>query len=71
MYGPSTGIYGPDPLMQYERGDLLIPGQWYWQKKSNMDHWSIIGHLGNEKRVDIAEKMIIDHIALLKDLPKD
>tara|TARA_B000000565_G_scaffold176323_1_gene133614 strand:- start:569 stop:1393 length:825 start_codon:yes stop_codon:yes gene_type:complete len=71
MYGPSTGIYGPDPLMQYEKGDLLIPGQWYWQKKPNMDHWSIIGHLGNEKRVDIAEKIIIDHIALLKDLPSD
>ena len=71
MYGPSTGINGPDPLMEYEKGDLLIPGQWYWQKKSNMDHWSIIGHLGNEKRVDIAEKMIIDHIVLLKDLPND
>ena len=71
MYGPSTGIYGSDPLVQYEKGDLLIPGQWYWQKKSNMDHWSIIGHLGNEKRVDAAEKIIIDHIALLKDLPSD
>jgi len=36
-----------------------------------MDHWSIIGHLGNKRRVDKAEKMIIDHIALLKGLPKD
>ena len=71
MYGPSTGINGPDPLMEYEKGDLLIPGQWYWQKILNMDHWSIIGHLGNKRRVDRAEKMIIDHIALLKDLPKD
>ena len=71
MYGPSTGINGPDPLMEYEKGDLLIPGQWYWQKIPNMDHWSIIGHLGNKRRVDKAEKMIIDHIALLKDLPKD
>ena len=57
--------------MEYEKGDLLIPGQWYWQKIPNMDHWSIIGHLGNKRRVDRAEKMIIDHIALLKDLPKD
>ena len=71
MYGPSTGINGPDPLMEYEKGDLLIPGQWYWQKIPNMDHWSIIGHLGNKRRVDKAEKMIIDHIALLKGLPKD
>ena len=71
MYGPSTGINGPDPLMEYEKGDLLIPGQWYWQKIPNMDHWSIIGHLGNKRRVDKAEKMIIDHIELLKGLPKD
>ena len=69
MYGPSTGINGSDPLVQYEKGDLLIPGQWYWQKISKMDHWSIIGHLGNKNRVKIAEKTIIDHIALLKSLP--
>ena len=71
MYGPSTGINGSDPLVQYEKGDLLIPGQWYWQKLSNMDHWSIIGHLGNKSRLNIAEKTIIDHIALLKGLPNN
>ena len=71
MYGPSTGINGSDPLVQYEKGDLLIPGQWYWQKISKMDHWSIIGHLGNKNRVKIAEKTIIDHIALLKSLPNN
>ena len=26
MYGPSTGINGSDPLVQYEKGDLLIQG---------------------------------------------
>ena len=71
MYRPSTGINGPDPLSEYEKGDLLIPGQWYWQKISKMDHWSIIGHLGNKNRVKIAEKVIIDHIALLKRLPNN
>ena len=69
MYGPSTGINGPDPLLEYDKRDLLIPGQWYWQKISKMDHWSIIGHLGNKKRVDIAEKAMLDHITLLKSLP--
>ena len=64
MYGPSTGINGSDPLVQYEKGDLLITGQWYWQKVSNMDHWSIIGHLGNESRVKKAKKTIFDHITL-------
>ena len=71
MYGPNTGINGSDPLVQYEKGDLLIPGQWYWQKISNMDHWSIIGHLGNGSRVKKAEKTIIDHITLLKSLPNN
>ena len=71
MYGPSTGINGADPLTEYEKGDLLIPGQWYWQKISEMDHWSIIGHLGNKSRVNIAEKTIINHIALLKSLPNN
>ena len=71
MYGPSTGINGSDPLVQYEKGDLLITGQWYWQKVSNMDHWSIIGHLGNESRVKKAEKTIIDHITVLKSLPNN
>ena len=71
MYGPSTGINGSDPLVHYEKGDLLIPGQWYWQKISKMDHWSIIGHLGNESRVKIAEETILDHIAILKGLPSN
>ena len=70
MYGPSTGINGADPLLEYDEEDLLIPGQWYWQKILKMDHWSIIGHLGNKSRVDTAEKIIINHISLLKSLPK-
>ena len=70
MYGPSTGINGADPLLEYDKEDLLIPGQWYWQKISKMDHWSIIGHLGNKSRVDTAEKIIINHISLLKSLPQ-
>ena len=71
MYGPSTGINGADPLLEYDKDDLLIPGQWYWQKISKMDHWSIIGHLGNNSRVDKAEKIIINHISLLKSLPQN
>ena len=43
----------------------------FHKKLSKMDHWSIIGHLGNESRVKIAEKTIIDHIALLRSLPNN
>ena len=71
MYGPSTGINGPDPLLEYDKEDLLIPGQWYWKKISKMDHWSIIGHFGDKGRVGIAEKTISDHIILLKSLPRN
>ena len=71
MYGPSTGINGADPLLEYDKTDLLIPGQWYWKKISRMDHWSIIGHLANPKRVTEAKKQLIDHVKLLHSLPGD
>ena len=68
MYGPSTGINGSDPLVQYEKGDLLITGQWYWQKVSNMDHWSIIGHFGSEEKKMRGFKLIKKHLDLLQTL---
>ena len=69
MYGPSTGVNGPDPIVQYEETELLIPGQWYWTKITEMDHWSIIGHLGNKNRVKKAEELLINHAERLKSLP--
>ena len=70
MYGPSTGANGPDPIAEYENTDLLIPGQWYWQKILEMDHWSIVGHLGDDDRISRAEKYLIDHVNRLKSLPR-
>jgi len=70
MYGPSTGVNGSDPIVEYKKTDLLIPGQWYWQKLLEMDHWSIVGHLGNNDRIFRAEKYLIDHVEVLKNLPK-
>lgn len=69
MYGPTTGMNGADPVMEYEKNDILIPGQWYWKKINEMDHWSIIGHLGNDDRLEKAEKYLIDHVSVLKSLP--
>ncbi len=71
MYGPSTGVNGADPLLEYDNSDLLIPGQWYWKKLSGMDHWSIIGHLGSSERVAKAKDYLIEHIELLRDLPQN
>ena len=55
MYGPSTGINGSDPIVEYDKNELLMPGQWYWIKIDNMDHWSMIGHFkskGNQPKAD-------------------
>ena len=32
MFGPTTGVNGPDPIIEYDPKDLLITGQWYWTK---------------------------------------
>ena len=69
MYGPSTGINGLDPIVEYDNSELLIPGQWYWIKLSNMDHWSIIGHLGGGGRLNRAQKELEEHMVRLKKLP--
>ena len=68
MYGPTTGYNGPDPILEYEETELLIPGQWYWMKIPEMDHYSIIGHLGNDKKIEQAEEYLIQHALRLKNL---
>ena len=69
MIGPTTGYNGPDPILEFEEAELLIPGQWYWIKIYEMDHYSIIGHLGNDERIKRAEEYLIQHALRLKNLP--
>ena len=68
MYGPTTGVNGPDPIIEYDSNDLLITGQWYWRKIGDMDHWSVLGHFGSDIKKRRARKIILDHIKLLKSL---
>ncbi len=70
MYGPSTGSNGPDPIVKFDINDILIPGQWYWQKIEGMDHWNIIGHLCDKERQLISINYFLEHAAVLKSLPK-
>ena len=58
-----------DPVVEFEKKDLLIPGQWYYIKILEMDHWSIIGHLGNDDRLEKAEQYLINHVKVLQSLP--
>ena len=69
MYGPTKGTNGSDIIVKYEESEILIPGQWYWIKVPKMDHWSIIGHLGDIERMKIAETLLINHCSRLKNLP--
>ena len=69
MYGPSTGSNGPDPIVEYDENELLIPGQWYWIKVCPMDHWNIIGHLGSKERMEAARMVLKAHGNRLKTLP--
>ena len=68
MFGPTTGVNGPDPIIEYDPKDLLITGQWYWKKIDQMDHWSVIGHFGSEEKKMRGFKLIKKHLQLLKTL---
>ena len=69
MYGPTTGINGPDPIIKYDKDDILIPGQWYWQKLDGMDHWNIIGHLCNDRRYKVSKEYFLKQSEILRSLP--
>ena len=69
MFGPKTGVNGSDPIIKFDTDDILIPGQWYWQKIDDMDHWNIIGHLCNERRKKLSQGFFLDHAQVLKSLP--
>ena len=69
MYGPSTGINGSDPIVEYDKNELLMPGQWHWIKINNMDHWSMIGHFKSKGKSTRGRNHIIDHVKILKTLP--
>ena len=68
MFGPTTGVNGADPIVEYDPGELLITGQWYWTKINQMDHWSVIGHFGSEEKKLLGYSIISQHVRLLKKL---
>ena len=69
MYGPSTGINGSDPIVEYNKNELLMPGQWHWIKINNMDHWSMVGHFKSKGKSTRGRDHIINHAKILKTLP--
>jgi hypothetical protein len=69
MAGPTTGSNGADPIISYDENDLLIPGQWYTLDPIELDHWNIIGHLGNDQSNELAKTILIKQVNRLNKLP--
>jgi triacylglycerol lipase len=71
MTGPKTGANGPDPIIEYQENDLLIPGQWYTLGPYDLDHWSVIGHTLSSEEWSKAKSLYYNHAKRLKNLPVD
>jgi triacylglycerol lipase len=70
QYGPTSGLNGADPIAEYRKGELLIPGQWYHMKIINMDHKTPLGHgLEDEKDIQSMLELFDEHCRLLSSLP--
>lgn len=69
MAGPTTGVNGADPIVLYEENDLLIPGQWYTMGPIQVDHWNIVGHMGNDQTDGMAKYILSNQAMRLQALP--
>ena len=71
MYGPTTGINGPDLISNYSSTELLIPGQWYTVNDTiKMDHRRMIGHGTSKEDYKMLLNIYSNHLDLIKSLPK-
>ncbi len=44
MIGPTTGLNGSDPIIEYQVNKVFVPGSWYYMGKLTMDHRTLMGH---------------------------
>ncbi len=70
MYGPTTGMNGPDPIATYHENELLIPGQWYVIGEYRSDHRKFIGHGVTPNEQASIKELFSDHMSLLWTLPE-
>ena len=70
MWGPTTGLNGPDKIVKYSLDETLLPGQWYTFGPFEMDHYYVIGQaIINKKKRNKLYKIYSDHCQLLYSLP--
>ncbi len=71
QYGPTTGLKGPDLIVEYTPNEVLIPGRWYTFGPYRMDHWYILGHfILDDKKSNPIFELFENHCKLLWSLPE-
>lgn len=71
MWGPTTGLNGPDKIVKYFSDTILLPGQWYTFGPYEMDHYYVIGQaIISKKKRNKLYNIYSDHCQLLYSLPQ-
>jgi triacylglycerol lipase len=71
MWGPTTGLNGPDKIMKYSSDIIPLPGQWYTFGPYEMDHYYVIGQsIMSKKKRNKLYKIYSDQCELLYSLPR-
>ncbi|MBT3216815.1 MAG: lipase [Candidatus Marinimicrobia bacterium] len=71
MRSPTTGLQGPDPVVDYRESRELIPGQWNFMGTIPVDHRKPVGHfLSGNYSIKEVFKLYKDHCTLLYSIPK-
>ena len=71
MWGPTTGLNGPDMIVPYNKNIELEPGKWYTFPKLKMDHYYVIGQsVFSKKEMKKLDKIYLEHCELLHALPQ-
>ena len=70
MIGPTTGLNGSDPIIEYQVNKVFVPGSWYYMGKLTMDHRTLMGHgkISNETLNNIL-LLFKEHAERLHALP--
>jgi triacylglycerol lipase len=61
MIGPTTGLNGSDPIIEYQVNKVFVPGSWYYMGKLTMDHRTLMGH------GDISNEVLNNILLLFKE----
>jgi len=71
MWGPTTGLNGPDTIVPFDKNSELEPGKWFTFPKLKMDHYYVIGQsVFSKKEMKKLYKIYLNHCELLYSLPK-